>query len=151
MAESSRSGRPAPRMDHVGLAVADLDAAMNWYTTAFGYQAEFVNRIEAIDLDLVMLVHREHGDRLELLHRGGAAPARLDPKPTDPATAARIEGFGHVAFDVQDLDGSFERLVGLGARPVMSPGPSPVPGIRMAFVADPEGNLLELLERGAAA
>ena len=35
-----------------------------------------------------------------------------------------------------------------GARPVMPPCPAPEPGVRMAFVADPEGNLVELLERG---
>jgi catechol 2,3-dioxygenase-like lactoylglutathione lyase family enzyme len=31
----------------------------------------------------------------------------------------------------------------------MPPGPSPEPGVRMAFVADPEGNLIELLHRPA--
>ena len=36
------------------------------------------------------------------------------------------------------------------ARPVMAPCPSPEPGVRMAFVADPEGNLVELLHTGAA-
>ena len=34
-----------------------------------------------------------------------------------------------------------------GARPVMPPCASPEPGVRMAFVADPEGNLVELLHR----
>jgi len=37
----------------------------------------------------------------------------------------------------------------LGARPVMAPRPSPEPGVRMAFVADPEGNLVELLDRSS--
>jgi glyoxylase I family protein len=135
-------------MDHVGLNVADLDAATNWYCRAFGYRQEFSGRVEAIDLDLVMLIHPAFGDRLELLHRGGsAAPVR----PLDPAAAALTEGFGHMAFDVHDLDSCFERLLGLGARAVMPPGPSPEPGVRMAFVADPEGNLLELLDRGGAA
>ncbi len=35
-------------------------------------------------------------------------------------------------------------------RPVMPPGPSPEAGVRMAFVADPEGNLIELLHRPGA-
>jgi hypothetical protein len=35
----------------------------------------------------------------------------------------------------------------LEAVPVMPPGPSPEAGVRMAFVADPEGNLIELLHR----
>jgi predicted enzyme related to lactoylglutathione lyase len=33
----------------------------------------------------------------------------------------------------------------------MSPRPSPEPGVRMAYVADPEGNLLEVLDRTTAA
>ena len=56
-----------------------------------------------------------------------------------------------MAFDVTDLDATFERVVGLGARPVMTPRPSPEAGVRMAFVADPEGNLVEILSRGVQA
>ena len=52
-----------------------------------------------------------------------------------------------MAFDVTDLDAGYDRAVARGARPVMPPGPSPEAGVRMAFVADPEGNLIELLHR----
>ena len=135
---------PARRLDHVGLNVADLEAAEAWYVSAFGYARELELRIEAIELDIVMLRHPERGDRLELLHRNGSRPGL---KPADPAEAALSEGFGHIAFDVVDLDTAFERLVALGARPVMTARPSPEPGVRMAFVADPEGNLVELLDR----
>jgi hypothetical protein len=31
----------------------------------------------------------------------------------------------------------------------MRPGPSPEPGIRRAWVTDPEGNLIELIEKNA--
>ena len=54
-----------------------------------------------------------------------------------------------MAFDVADLDAAYDRAAARGARPVMPPGPSPEPGMRMAFVADPEGNLIELLHRPA--
>ena len=137
MAESAR-------LDHVGLSVRDLDGAAAWYCAAFGYTREVSLRVEPIDLDIVMLIHRAHGDRLELLHRPGSAPGL---RATDPARAALSEAYGHIAFDVADLDATFERVVGLGARPVMAPGQSPEPGVRMAFVADPEGNLVELLSR----
>ena len=30
---------------------------------------------------------------------------------------------------------------------MMPPQPSPEPGVRMSFLADPEGNLIELVER----
>jgi lactoylglutathione lyase len=134
------------RLDHAGLSVQDLGGAATWYCAAFGYDREIDLRVDPIDLDIVMLIHRTHGDRLELLHRPGSAPGL---RAADPAEAALSQSYGHVAFDVPDLDGTFERLLGLGARPVMTPRPSPEPGVRMAFVADPEGNLVELMSRGA--
>jgi lactoylglutathione lyase len=133
------------RLDHAGLAVRDLPGAAQWYCDALGYRREMDLRVDPIDLDIVMLIHRTHGDRLELLHRPGSAPGL---RAADPAEAALSESFGHVAFDVADLDAAFDRVVGLGARPVLTPRPSPEPGVRMAFVTDPEGNLLELLSRG---
>jgi predicted enzyme related to lactoylglutathione lyase len=30
----------------------------------------------------------------------------------------------------------------------MPPQPAPEPGVRMSFLADPEGNLIELVQRG---
>jgi lactoylglutathione lyase len=134
------------RLDHVGLNVADLEAAERWYTEAFGYVRDLALRIDALELDIVMLIHPERGDRFELLHRPGSTPGlRAD----SPPEAVLTEGFGHICFDVGGVDAHFDRLVALGARPVMPPRPSPEPNVRMAFVADPEGNLLELLDRTA--
>jgi glyoxylase I family protein len=56
-------------------------------------------------------------------------------------------GYDHVAFAVADLDAAYDHAVARGASPVMPPCPAPEPGVRMAFVADPEGNLIELLHR----
>ena len=134
------------RMDHTGLAVADLAAARAWFCDVFGLKPELTLRVEALDLDIEMLIHPEHGYRLELLHRPGTAD-RGHRKPADPAEAALRAGYGHIAFDVTDLDAAYQRATGKGARPVMPPCQSPEPGVRMAFVADPEGNLIELLHR----
>ncbi|WP_084126716.1 VOC family protein [Demequina sp. NBRC 110054] len=140
---------PAPhtpestRLDHVGLNVTDLASCARWYGAAFGYEVELELRVDPIDLDIVMLRHPD-GTRLELLHRPGASPG---PRAADPAEAALTEGFSHLAFDVRGLDGEFARLVLLGAREVMTPRPSPEEGVRMAYLADPEGNLVELVER----
>ena len=133
-------------LDHVGLNVADLDAAERWYVRAFGYTRDLAIRLDALELDIVMLIHPGRGDRLELLHRPGSTPGM---RAATPPEAVLTEGFGHIAFDVDDVDRHFDRLVDLGARPVMSPRASPEPGVRMAFVADPEGNLVELLDRGS--
>ena len=132
------------RLDHVGLAVADLEAAVSWFCDVFGLEPELTLRVEVLDLSIEMLIHPEHGYRLELLHRPGSAG---DGKLANPGEAALREGYGHIAFDVTDLDAAYDRALARGAGPVMPPGPSPEPGVRMAFVADPEGNLIELLHR----
>jgi lactoylglutathione lyase len=133
------------RLDHVGLAVADLSAATSWYIDVLGLSQELTLRVDELELDIAMLIHPTYGYRVELLYRSGSLPGS---KPADPGQAALRHGYGHMAFDVPDLDAAFERAISRGARAVLSPRPSPEPGVRMAFVADPEGNLLELLARG---
>ena len=113
--------------DHVGLTVADLPAMTRWYGAAFG-----------------ML--RGSGYRVELLTRPGN---QAGLQAANPVEAALTRGFGHIAFDVPDVDVAYAALLGQGATDRMSPRPSPEPDVRMAFVADPEGNLVELLDRGA--
>jgi lactoylglutathione lyase len=140
-------GAAAARLDHVGLTVADLPAATAWFCDVFGLVPELSLRVDAIELSIGMLIHPVHGYRVELLHRPGSAP---DRKPGNPGEAALREGYGHMAFDVADVDGAYDRALARGARPVMPPCPSPEPGVRMAFVADPEGNLIELLHRPRA-
>ena len=134
------------RLDHVGLAVVDLGAAAAWYCDVFGLVPELSLRVDAIDLSIEMLIHPAFGYRVELLHRPRTS-AGVSGQPANPAEAALRAGYGHVAFDVPDLDGAFDGAVARGARPVMPPCPAPEPGVRMAFVADPEGNLIELLHR----
>jgi lactoylglutathione lyase len=135
------------RLDHVGLAVADPGAAAAWYCDVFGLVTELSLRVDAIDLGIEMLIHPEFGYRVELLHRPDTSVG-TDGQPTHPAEAALRAGYGHVAFAVADLDAAYDHAVAWGARPVMPPCPAPEPGVRMAFVADPEGNLVELLDRG---
>ena len=132
------------RLDHAGLTVADLAAALSWYCDVFGLEPELTLRVDALDLSIEMLIHPVHGYRLELLHRPGS---RTEGRPADPGEAALRGGYGHIAFDVTDLDAAHDRAVARGAKSVMPPGQSPEPGVRMAFVADPEGNLIELLHR----
>ncbi len=113
---------PTARLDHVGLAVADLAAAAAWFCDVFGLVPELTLRVKPLDLSIEMLIHPRHGYRLELLHRPGSV---ADGKPGSPAEAALREGYGHLAFDVTDLDAAYDRAVARGARPVMPPGPSP--------------------------
>src|SRR5580704_4664799 len=104
------------RLDHVGLAVADLEAAVSWFCDVFGLVPELALRVKAIDLSIEMLIHPAFGYRLELLHRPGSG---ADRKASTPGEAALREGYGHVAFDVTDLEAGYDRAVARGARPVM--------------------------------
>jgi glyoxylase I family protein len=135
------------KFDHVGVNVAELRAAADWYCAAFDLERELELRVDAIDLDIVMLKSSKHGHRVELLHRPGSAPGLRAP---NPAAAALSECFSHVAFDVPELDATHARLVALGAREVMAPQQSPEVGVRMSYVTDLEGNLIELVSREPA-
>ena len=137
---------PEPRLDHVGLTVADIQAAEAWYERAFGFTRDVTFVVGAIQLEIVMLINNQ-GQRLELLSRPGSRPGL---RASSAAEAALTEGYGHIAFDVSGVDETYERLLTLGATLVMPPQPSPEPNVRMAFVLDPEGNLIELLDRTAA-
>ncbi|WP_221633998.1 VOC family protein [Nocardioides luti] len=131
------------RFDHVGLSVADLDAMTSWWCAALGLEVEFDFALEAVDLRGAMLLGPD-GWRLELLHRVGNAAGL---QAANPAEAALTRGYGHLALDVPDVDAAYADLLAAGASDRMTPRPSPEPGVRMAFVADPEGNLVELLDR----
>jgi catechol 2,3-dioxygenase-like lactoylglutathione lyase family enzyme len=134
---------PAARFHHVGLSVADLDALERWYGAALG-----LDRVEErVDLPAAgvrtAVLSDGHGLRIELIERSGS---RRVPRP-DPLAAAGEQTYGHLALRVPDLDAAFARLTGdCGAGPVSVPAPGASAGMRFAYVHDPEGNLLELVE-----
>ncbi|MEU4155193.1 VOC family protein [Actinoplanes sp. NPDC026670] len=130
------------RLDHVGLTVGDIDKMSEWYQGALGLTSEFSFELAEHHFRGVML--RGDGYRIELLERAGSTGR---PSPANPIEAALTRGFGHIALDVTDVDSAYQRLIEAGATDRMSPRPSPEPGVRMAYVADPEGNLIELLDR----
>lgn len=134
------------RFDHVGLTVADLAAMTEWYVDAFGLDVEFDFALDHVDFRGAML-RSPQGWRIELLHRVGNAAGL---QAADPVEAALTRGFGHFALDVPAVDAAYDALLTAGATDRMSPRPSPEPGVRMAYVADPEGNLIELLDRTAS-
>jgi predicted enzyme related to lactoylglutathione lyase len=55
-----------------------------------------------------------------------------------------------VCFHVADLDAAYDRVIASGAVAVWDPRDSPEPGMRMAYVTDPDGNLIELVAPAAA-
>jgi len=134
------------KLDHVGLTVGSLEDMTAWWCAVFGLEVDFEFALDHVEFRGVMLRSTE-GWRIELLHRSGGTPGL---QAANPVEAALTHGFGHVALDVPDVDAAYDALLTAGATDRMSPRPSPEPGVRMAYVADPEGNLVELLDRTAA-
>jgi lactoylglutathione lyase len=132
--------------DHVGLNVGDLAAMTGWYCSALDLHVQLEFCVDETELRGAML-RSATGYRIELLHRPGSVAGL---QAANPVEAALTRGFGHVALDVSDVDSAYDALVTAGATDRMSPRPSPEAGVRMAYVADPEGNLIELLDRTAA-
>jgi glyoxylase I family protein len=128
--------------DHVGLSVASLDAASKFYSSAFGFEAEFSFALPGEIRGLMM--RHPAGFRLELFeHPAGVGGIRV----AHPIEASATHGFGHFALNAPDIAPVYEAALIAGASGVVAPRPSPEPGVRFAFLADPEGNLVELVER----
>jgi glyoxylase I family protein len=137
---STTTPAAGPRFHHVGLPVSDLEASIAWYEAALGFAHELTAQVpEGVRIAFVV---NEAGEKVELFELPTDAPAW-----DGPITALRA-GVGHVGFTVSDLEASFERAAAAGGRVVWEPRPSPRPGQRIAFLADPDGNLIELLAAG---
>jgi methylmalonyl-CoA epimerase len=111
-------------IDHVGVAVSDLEAAISLYEGSFGM--ELVHR-EVISEQGVEAVLLDVGDsHVELL-----SPTGPDT-PVGKFMAARGEGLHHVAYRVGDIDGALEGLRERGVRLIDE---TPRTGIRSSRVA----------------
>lgn len=134
--------RPAV-LDHVGLSVGDLAAMRDWYCGALGLRATEEFSVPALNLRGVFVLG-DGGIAIELLERAGSVAG---PPAQDQATALLTRGFGHICLRVQDVEQMHRDLLQAGAQERMSPRESPEAGVRMSFVADPEGNFIELIDR----
>ena len=129
---------------HVGLSVSDLDSAQRWYADVLGMTRGFGFELGQFGVRGCFM--EGHGTRVELLERAGSGGGIGGQ---EPPLAMLTRGYGHVAFVTPDLDATFAEAVARGATPVWDPRQSPEPGVRMAFVADLDGNLVEFVETGA--
>lgn len=139
---SAAATDPTATLHHVGITVIDLGAARAWYIAAFGMAEEFAFEVGPLGLRGVVL-RAMSGFGIELISRvGGRAGTRF----SGPGDAALVSGPSHVALQVTGLPEVHQRLLVHGATERLAPRLSPQPGWRMSFVADPEGNLIELVE-----
>lgn len=140
-----------PRFDHVGVTVADLDAAIEFFV-ALGLQVEGRTFVEGEFLDTVcgipnsrteiaMLHAPDGGARLEL-----ATFIRPDHQPGSPEAAATELGLRNVCFEVADVQAAVDMAATAGFGLVGGIGE--YEGVwRMAYIRGPEGIIVSVSER----
>ncbi|MCU1481533.1 MAG: glyoxalase [Subtercola sp.] len=85
------------------------------------------------------------GLKIELIERGGSQTQSF----ADAFDGAAVQGYFHWALQVDSLADAFASLIAAGAKEVSPPAEAVRPGARFAYVKDPEGNLLELIQPAA--
>jgi lactoylglutathione lyase len=120
---------------HAATRTTDLDAAIRFYEQLDLHESRR-SELETNRATLVFMEPAAANFAIELVYNWDR------DKPYDGG-----ERFGHFAFWVTDLDDTYRRLVAAGAQEVGRP-PAPLEGkgSRIAFVADPDGTWVELIE-----
>jgi methylmalonyl-CoA/ethylmalonyl-CoA epimerase len=133
-------------VDHVGIAVADLDEAIAWYRETFGLEATHTE------------VNEEQGVREAMLSAGdsGAAIQLLAPLRPDSAIGKFLDrngpGIQQMAYRVVDIEATSDALRAQGKRLLYPEPRRGTAGSRINFLhpKDAGGVLVELVEPAAA-
>ena len=129
------------KVDHIGIAVRDLNAVLPYYTDTLGLP---LLKIEEVESQKVRVAFIDAGNvKLELL------------EPMDEQSAIfkflekKVEGIHHIAFGVVDIEQRMEELRENGVR-LLSDKPNPGAGGAMVAFLHPKssnGVLYELCEK----
>ncbi|MGH9312519.1 MAG: methylmalonyl-CoA epimerase [Vicinamibacterales bacterium] len=126
------------RLDHIGIAVADLDAALRFYRDALG-----------LDIDAPEEAASQRV-RAHFIPVGDAALELLEPTAADSPIAKHLEkrgpGLHHITLRVDDIEAALAELKARGVRLIDE---RPRPGARGSLVAfihpsSAQGVLVEL-------
>jgi methylmalonyl-CoA/ethylmalonyl-CoA epimerase len=143
---SCHDSRMLTRIDHVGLAVRDLDEAIAFYARTFDVQVvhEEVNEEQGVR-EAMLDVGGSGGARIQLL-----APLRPD-SPIAKFLERSGEGIQQVAYGVEDIDAVSDELRARGVRLLYDAPRRGTAGSRVNFVhpKDAMGVLVELVEAAA--
>lgn len=125
------------KMIHSMVRVLDEARAVEFYRKAFGLDVQ--DRLDFEGFTLIYMRSPETAFELELtVNKGRTEPYNLG------------DGYGHIAFSVDDLDAARARMERAG----LSPGPlrelalRGEPVGRFFFIKDPDGYSIEVLQRG---
>ena len=113
---------------HVCLNVADADASQAFYEQ-FGFEQSWSFEADGVENRYVA---DENGVELQLSETQGVTPEEHG------------DTWDHLAIGVEDVDAAFEEIEHHGV--VKEPGDQPEAGARTAFVRDPDGHVVELIQ-----
>jgi methylmalonyl-CoA/ethylmalonyl-CoA epimerase len=128
------------RIDHIGVAVEDLDAAVELYSERLGMPVEHRETVE------------EQGVEAVLLGVGESHVELLRPLAPDTAVGKFLErggpGLHHVAYGTDDIDSALDSVRAAGLKLIDESPRTGIRGSRVAFVhpRSTGGVLTELVE-----
>ncbi|MFZ4812403.1 MAG: methylmalonyl-CoA epimerase, partial [Ilumatobacteraceae bacterium] len=124
-------------IDHVAIAVTDLEAAIDYYHRAFGAEVEHREVVESDGVEEALLKVAE--SYIQLL-----TPTRPD-SPVAKAIEKRGEGLHHIGYRVDDCAAALASIIAAGGKAIDQ---APRPGSRGTTVAfvHPKGSFGTLIE-----
>jgi methylmalonyl-CoA/ethylmalonyl-CoA epimerase len=124
-------------IDHIAIAVKDLEAAIAYYQNAFGATVDHREVVESDGVEEALLKVAE--SYIQLL-----TPTRPD-SPVAKAIEKRGEGLHHIGYRVNDCAEALAAMIAAGATPIDK---APRPGSRGTTVAfmHPKGSFGTLIE-----
>ena len=130
--------RADARLLHTMIRVLDLEKSIDFYTRLLGMRLLSRKDYPSGEFTLVFVGYGDESSTavIELTHNWGQK---------EPYTIG--SGFGHIAIGVPDIYGACERLAKEGVKIPRPPGPMKHGGSVIAFVEDPDGYKIELIQR----
>ena len=125
------------RILHTMLRVGDLDKSLAFYTEVLGMRLLRRNDYPEGKFTLAFVGYQDEKDGavLELTHNWGVARYEIGT------------GYGHIALAVEDIYAACEAIRQRGGRITREPGPMKGGSSVIAFVEDPDGYKIELIEK----
>jgi lactoylglutathione lyase len=125
------------RILHTMLRVADLTASKSFYCGALGMKVLRERDYPDGKFTLCFIGYGDEADHtaIELTYNYGRSQYTLG------------DAYGHIAIGTPDIRAACERVRGLGYKVTREPGPMKHGTTVMAFVEDPDGYKIELIER----
>lgn len=126
--------------DHTSIRTSNMDRSIDFYTRLMGLKLLSRREIKQTNAEIAFLQDSEEkGTRLELTYY------RNQKKFIQADYEERL--FDHIAFEIKDMDKTISKLRSEKVTVTDEPyrlGPA---GPLIAFIEDPDGTLIELIER----